>query len=103
MAEGYGYVDGKGGRGFLAGLRSYLPEGRELPESEWRSRHKVILYTVWAHAVGLTIFGIYQDWAPLTVFAEGLLIALLGAIAAMPSLGRRFRSSTAALGLVTAS
>jgi PAS domain S-box-containing protein len=80
-----------------------LPEGRALPEAEWRRRHKILLWTIAAHAVGLTIFGLYNDWHPGFAFGEGILIAVLGALAALPLVGRRFRSATAALALVTSS
>ena len=87
----------------LQRLRSFLPEGRELPEAEWRQRHRVILYIIYAHAVGLAAFGIYQRWDPVLAVGEGFLIALLGVLAWTPALGRRFRSSVAALALVTSS
>src|SRR5687768_9958170 len=85
------------------GLRQFIPEGRELPEAEWRSRHRIILGAIWAHAVGLAAFGIYQGWDPRFAYAEGGLIAALGLIALPRALGRRFRSATAALALVVAS
>ena len=31
------------GRSWFSGIRQFLPEGRELPEAEWRSRHRIIL------------------------------------------------------------
>lgn len=84
-------------------FREYLPEGRGLPDAEWDSRHRVIMYIVWFHAVGLTAFGFYQGWGAAYSLGEGGLIALLGAVAAWPRLGRRFRSGAASLALVTSS
>jgi PAS domain S-box-containing protein len=84
-------------------LQVNLPEGRELPENQWRARHRAILVVIFAHAVGLSIFGLMQHWGPLYSFGEGALIALLGALAYIPTLGRRFRSSVSALALVTSS
>src|SRR5688572_26288156 len=78
-------------------FRSVLPEGRENPEVVWRSRHRFVVAFVAAHAVGLTIFGLARGWGPYYSFGEGGLLALLAGIAAMPGLGRRFRSSVAAL------
>jgi PAS domain S-box-containing protein len=94
-------VDGRAG--FLARVRLNLPEGRELPENQWRARHRAVLVVILAHAVGLPVFGLWRGWSPLLAVGEGLLILLLGGLAALPSLGRRFRSSVAALALVTSS
>lgn len=84
-------------------LRAALPEGRENPEAVWRSRHRVVVIFVVVHAVGLTAFGMARGWGPAFSFGEGGLLAALAALAAWPRLGRRFRSSVAALGCVTAS
>lgn len=84
-------------------LRANLPEGRELPEHQWRARHRTILALIAVHAVGLAAFGLARGWHPVYAVGEGALIALLGLLAAVPSFGRRFRSSVAALALVTSS
>jgi len=89
--------------GLWARVRQLLPEGRELPEAEWRVRHRTILVIVFAHAAGLALFGVARGWPLPFDLGEGALIAALGAVAAFPILGRRFRSSVAALGLVTSS
>lgn len=88
---------------FFAPLLSFLPEGRALPEADWRLRHTVILWTIGFHAVGLAVFGLLRGWPVVYAVGEGAMIALLGAIAYVPMLGRRFRSSVAALALVTSS
>jgi PAS domain S-box-containing protein len=87
----------------LQWLRQSLPEGRELPEEQWRVRHRGILVLIAAHAVLLPAFGLLRGVHPLLALSEGALIASIGALAWMPRLGRRFRSSTAALALVTSS
>lgn len=91
------------GSGMMAWLRRNLPEGRELPEQQWRARHRAVLAIIAVHAVGLAVFGLVRDWSPLLAIGEGALIGLLGLLAAVPTLGRRFRSSVAALALVTSS
>ncbi|MEA3201685.1 MAG: two-component system, NarL family, sensor histidine kinase BarA [Thermoplasmata archaeon] len=85
------------------GLRRALPEGRELPEDEWGARHRAILWVVFAHAVGVAIFGLYRGFSAPQSLAEGALIGLIGLIAAFPGTKRRFRGAVAALALVTAS
>jgi len=84
-------------------LRAYLPAGTEIPERDWRFRHRVILGIIFVHAIGLAAFGWYRGWPAPYYLGEGGLIAGLGLLAAWKMLGRRFRSSVAALALVTSS
>ena len=60
--------------------RRALPEGRELPEDEWAARHKAILLVIWAHAIGVPIFGIYMGAPVWECLAEGGVIGLVGAL-----------------------
>lgn len=87
----------------LRAIRERLPEGRELPAPIWRTRHRVVLGIVWVHAILLPLFGLSMGWAPVYSIGEGLLIALVGLVAAWDKLGRRFRSSVAAFAAVTSS
>lgn len=86
-----------------AQLRAWLPQGREIPQDIWDSRHRAILLFIFAHAVGLAVFGLVQGWGPIFAVGEGALIAGLGLLAAWGRLGRRFRSSVAALACVSTS
>ena len=84
-------------------LREALPEGLELPAATWNLRHRTILGVIAFHVVGLAAFGLWRGWAPVLAIGESLALGLLGAIAAVPALSRRFRSAVAALALVTSS
>ena len=84
-------------------VRAVLPEGRELPEGEFRTRHRAILLILWAHVIGLAVFGFYRGVQAEFVIGECLLLAGLAAVASWHRLARRFRSSVSALGLVTSS
>lgn len=86
-----------------AHIRLALPEGRELPEHVWRRRHRFMLALVLFHAVGLAVFGLVAGWGPAMSLGEGGLVLALGAVAWWGKLGRRFRSSIAALAMVTSS
>ena len=86
-----------------ARLRAWLPEGRELPAEDWGRRHDAILIFIAANAVGLAAFGVWRGWALPFAFGEPAFIAAIGALAAWPRLGRRFRSSAAALACVVSS
>jgi PAS domain S-box-containing protein len=87
----------------LQRVRAFLPEGHALPEAEWGYRHRFAVWAVLVHAVALTAFGAYRGWPTAFVVGEGALIAVLGLLALPRTLSRRFRSSMAALGLVTSS
>lgn len=84
-------------------VRHYLPEGRGLPQQEWRIRHRAVLVFIFGHAVGLPIFGLARGWPPGQALLEGALIAAVGLVAALPQLSRKARSALAALGCVLSS
>jgi PAS domain S-box-containing protein len=89
--------------GALAWIRGYLPEGRGLPTQEWTVRHRAVVIFVFAHAVGLAIFGLARGWPAPYALGEGLLIAILGGVASMPVLSRKMRSGVAALACASSS
>ncbi|MEA3136015.1 MAG: two-component system, NarL family, sensor histidine kinase BarA [Thermoplasmata archaeon] len=84
-------------------LRAWLPQGRGLTQAEWRIRHRAMVVLILAHAVGLALFGLAQHWSPVYAVGEGLVIGVLGVVAALPQLSRSMRSGVAALALVTSS
>jgi PAS domain S-box-containing protein len=84
-------------------MRRLIPEGRALPEKEWKARHYWILILTWLHAVGLTLFGLYQGFGAAQSLMEGAVIAVAAFIATQRKFSRRFRSVAASLGLVTSS
>jgi PAS domain S-box-containing protein len=89
--------------GSWAHLLNALPEGRGLPAQEWRLRHRAVQAFIFAHAIGLPLFGMSQGWAPGLALGEGLLIALIGLAAGITQLSRKLRSGLAALGCVLSS
>src|SRR5690349_20906177 len=84
-------------------FRQWLPEGRGLPAEEWRVRHRAVQAFIFAHAVGLPIFGLTQGWPAGLALSEGALIAVLGLAAGLPQLSRKLRSGLAAMGCVLSS
>jgi|SRR5579884_1106218 len=88
---------------FLEIIRKILPEGRALPEKEWRARHNTILILTWLHAFGLTAFGLYQGFGALQSFTEGAIIAAAALAASWRRISRSARSAAASLGLITSS
>jgi hypothetical protein len=87
----------------LASVRQVLPRGRTLPEGAWRVRHQALLALLWAHVIGLPVFGVLRGFAPLHVMAEGLSIAVFAVLAMLTEKRPRVASALVALGLVTSS
>src|SRR5229473_2808084 len=87
----------------LARVIAFLPVGADLTPPEFRRRHRAILILIWAQAAGTLVFGLAEHvYAPVAVL-ESLLIAGLGAVAAIDLLSPRFRAAIATLGLITTS
>lgn len=87
----------------LENIIKIIPEGRALPEKEWRVRHHAILILTWLHAFGLVAFGLYQGFGAVQSWAEGALIATAAVAAQWSRLSRSARSAAASLGLITSS
>jgi PAS domain S-box-containing protein len=89
--------------GRWAHLRSLLPQGAELPAQSWGVRHRFIVWTAFAHAPALALFGWSRGWSQAYWLGEAVLIALIAAAATLQGLSRRLRSALAGLALVTSS
>jgi PAS domain S-box-containing protein len=84
-------------------LRKFFPEGRALPEPEWRGRHRGILALLWLHAAGLSAYGLFRGFGAGQSLGEGAILALLAAAAMWDGFGRKARSAVASAGLITSS
>lgn len=80
-----------------------IPEGRAVPEKEWRVRHRGILILTWLQALGLAAFGIYKGFGAIQSVSEGLVIAAMALAATWGKISRSHRSAIVSLGLVTSS
>jgi PAS domain S-box-containing protein/diguanylate cyclase (GGDEF)-like protein len=89
--------------GFLVRLRCALPHGRTLPNESWRRRHRALLALVWAHAVGLTLFGIERGYGIVHSAQEGLAVAAFAALATLAGKRQRLAAALVSVGLVTSS
>jgi signal transduction histidine kinase len=85
-------------------MRGVLPRGNTLPDAEWRRRHRILLWILWAHVVALPLFGLTQGFSVLTCVGCAALIA---AFAIVCTIGRKQRSwwvmATMSVGLLTCS
>jgi diguanylate cyclase (GGDEF)-like protein/PAS domain S-box-containing protein len=80
-----------------------LRAGPPLPDAEFRSRHRGLLWLLAAQLVALPIFGICMGWPVWEAFAVCVPAALFG-IGALPRrFGNTVRASACALGLLSCS
>jgi len=84
-------------------LRDWVPVGGSLPEPTWRDRHRGVVALLWAHALGIALFGILAGYAPLHALTEGGAIALTALLASWRDTSRAARSGVATFGLVLSS
>lgn len=87
----------------LRRVRAWLPEGGSLDDEEWLRRHKAIVGVLFAHVVGIIIFGIVRKYVLWHCFVDASPVAILAGLAASSRFTRKHRSALASLSLVTAS
>jgi signal transduction histidine kinase len=92
----------EGPGGVLHAFRRILPTGRPLPDVVWRRRHRTILILLWAHAVGLAIFGVVRGVWIWHSLAEGAAVAAF-AVGAWIVQTRRAQAAMASLGILSSS
>ena len=87
----------------LAAVQNWLPKGQLLPEHILRRRHKTIVGLMWAHVVGLVVFGLFQGQTVPHMTLEGAMLAAPAVLATYEWVPLRLRVAAAAFGLITAS
>jgi Methyl-accepting chemotaxis protein (MCP) signalling domain len=86
-----------------ARILALLPTGRNLAPTDFKRRHRAIVYLIWVQAAGTLVFGLVRSVSPPAVVLECLLIAALGGVATIDVLAPRFRAAIATLALITTS
>ncbi|HEX2195627.1 MAG TPA: hypothetical protein VHJ76_01775 [Actinomycetota bacterium] len=84
-------------------LREALPHGRALPETLWTSRHRAIVWLLWAHVAALALFGVVEGVRTWHVLLEVGIVAVAAALASWETLDRSARAAIATFGLFTCS
>jgi diguanylate cyclase (GGDEF)-like protein/PAS domain S-box-containing protein len=84
-------------------IRGVLPRGQTLPADAWASRHRAMLWILWAHVLALPAFSLLRGSDLGAALASVLPIALAGGAATLERAGRRARSVAVVFGLLTAS
>jgi methyl-accepting chemotaxis protein len=82
---------------------TWLPIGRGLPDAVWHRRHHGIVMLLWAHAVGLGLFGFSRGYDFTHVAIDAGIVAVLALGAQFSWGGPRLRSAIATLGLISSS
>jgi PAS domain S-box-containing protein len=84
-------------------MRAALPQGNTLTSDQWRRRHRVLVWLLWLHVVGLPIVALAYS-APLGhALADGGVIALFAVLGELRLGVRRLQELIVALGLMTCS
>ncbi|MDP8992299.1 MAG: EAL domain-containing protein [Actinomycetota bacterium] len=84
-------------------LRSWLPQGKTLPDEVWAQRHQRILVLLWLHVPALVVFALFQERTLLHSLVEVLAVAVLAVASTALRTHRRVSTVVAALGLLTCS
>lgn len=84
-------------------ISTLLPRGGDLPPVAFERRHHVIVVILWAHAIGLPLFGLLNGKGALHSIAESSIVATAALVAGAKGWSRGLRMNAATLGLMTAS
>ncbi|HTU30055.1 MAG TPA: EAL domain-containing protein [Solirubrobacteraceae bacterium] len=80
-----------------------LRAGPPLPDADFASRHRGLLWLLAAHLVALPVFGVCMGWPIWEAFAVCLPAAVFGGFALPARFGKTARASACALGLLSCS
>jgi diguanylate cyclase (GGDEF)-like protein len=87
----------------LTRLRALLPTGGELPQEEWRRRHRGLAAFLWVNVVAVVVLSVeLGSFGAAHTFEHGIAIGPLAVLASMRRLTAKMRSLAVVLGLMTA-
>jgi PAS domain S-box-containing protein len=84
-------------------LASLLPHGKSLPEAQWRTRHRALVWLLWAHVAGLPLVALLYGMSVPHALLEGGILAAFGVVAELRLGGRRAQSLVVVFGLLSCS
>jgi diguanylate cyclase (GGDEF)-like protein/PAS domain S-box-containing protein len=82
---------------------SALPRGQTLPDREWASRHRALLWILWGQVVGLTVFMWFRGLGVWGSIGPVLPLVVAAGAGMLPEASRRARSVAVVFGLLTSS
>jgi len=80
-----------------------LPRGHLISEETWARRHRAVVLLLWAHVVGVFLFGLATGHDAVHSAAEALVVAAAALASQWGGFGRTMRAAAASFGLVSAS
>jgi PAS domain S-box-containing protein len=96
-------VSDRGLRDAARHLGAALPHGRTLPEAEWRTRHRVLLWLLWAHVAAMPVISLLFDQGPASAALDCATVGVWAALAQLKRGSRRVQSLIVTIGLLTTS
>jgi hypothetical protein len=93
----------RSGEGLVARALAKLPKGGSLDDDAWRRRHRGIVILLWAHVPSIIVFAQLMGEGALHGLLESLPVAALAVAASERWLSRLWRTTAAAIGLLTCS
>jgi hypothetical protein len=87
----------------LSRLLAALPRGQTLPPAAWSVRHLWMIRVVWAHAVGLFVWGLLVGHPLWHAALDAAPVAICGVVGAWAGVSRRGRAAAVCIGLLTSS
>ena len=94
---------GTGVRHLARQIQGALPQGGSLNRASWERRHRVLLWLLWLHALGIATFGLVRGIEAPHSLLEASAIVPFALLGMQRTAAARVRSSAASLGLLTAS
>ncbi|MEA2486695.1 MAG: hypothetical protein QOF16_349 [Actinomycetota bacterium] len=84
-------------------FKDALPTGNSLSAESWDRRHRAIQWLLWAHVVGIYIFGVVAGYGLVHPGVETSIVALFAVAASRKGFTRQERACLATFGLVASS
>jgi PAS domain S-box-containing protein len=96
-------VSDRGLRDAARHVGAALPHGRTLPEGEWRSRHRVLLWLLWAHVAAMPVISLLYHQGVGQALLDGATVGVFAVLAQLRLGGRRAQSLIVTIGLLSCS
>jgi PAS domain S-box-containing protein len=80
-----------------------LPHGQTLPEGEWQSRHRALLWLLWAHVAAMPVISLLFDQGPAQAALDCATVGVWAVLAQLKFGGRRVQSLIVTIGLLSCS
>ena len=80
-----------------------LPHGHTLPEGQWRTRHRALLFLLWFHVAAIPVISLLYDQGPAQAALDCATVAVFAVLAQLKIGSRRAQSLVVTIGLLSSS